>query len=80
MATHAIDNRPPAEPGLFLGYGWAPGDRPIDAGMMFLSENPFKSVEEACDAATREGFDSCHVFKVYAVDVKKYARKFVQED
>ena len=29
---------------------------------------------------TEDGYDSCQVFQVYAVDVKKYTRKFVQED
>ena len=80
MATHTEAPRvPPAEPGIFLGYDWTPGDRPIGAGT-FMSDTPFSTQEEACNAAAGDGFDTCQVFKVYAVDVKKYTRKFVQED
>ena len=70
---------PPAEPGIFLGYDWAAGDWSIDADV-HLREIPFSTLEEACNSAALHGFDSCQVFKVYAVDVKQYTRKFVQED
>ena len=79
MATYAIDDRPPAEPGIFLGYDWARSDHPIGADTP-LSDTPFSTPEEACNAAAEVGHDSCQVFKVCAVDVKKYTRKFVQED
>ena len=70
---------PPAEPGIFLGYDWARGDYPIQAGLL-LNGTPFSTLEDACRAAAEGGLDSCQVFKVYAVDVKKYTRNFVQED
>ena len=70
---------PPAEHGIFLGYDWAPGSWSIDANALSHA-TPFSTLEDACNAAAEACLDSCQVFKVYAVDVKKYTRKFVQED
>ena len=67
------------EPGIFLGYDWAPGDEELGGGVE-LSTTAYSTEDDACQAAARMGYDTCLVFKVYAVDAKKYTRKFVQED
>ena len=67
------------EPGIFLGYDWAPADEPLGGGA-HMDVNTYETVDEACDAAASEGHATCIVIKLYAVDAKKYTRKFVQED
>ena len=67
------------EPGIFLGYGWAPADAQLGHGFQ-ASADIYESIDDACEQAALDGYDTCLVFKVYAVDVKKYTRKFVQED
>lgn len=67
------------EPGIFLGYDWAPCSEPLGTSTA-LNGSGHESVEAACDDAAEYGCDTCVVFKVYAVDAKKYTRKFVQED
>ena len=67
------------EPGIFLGYDWAPCSEPLGTSTE-LNESGHESVEAACDDAAEHGYDTCYVFKLYAVDAKKYTRKFVQED
>ena len=67
------------EPGIFLGYDWAPADEPLGGGA-HMDVNTYVTVDEACDAAASEGHGTCIVIKLYAVDAKKYTRKFVQED
>ena len=68
-----------SEPGIFLGYDWAPADEPLGVGV-HMDVNTYETVDEACDAAASEGHGACIVIKLYAVDAKKYTRKFVQED
>ena len=68
-----------SEPGIFLGYDWAPADEPLGVGA-HMDVNTYETVDEACDAAASEGHGACIVIKLYAVDAKKYTRKFVQED
>ena len=67
------------EPGIFLGYGWAPCDEPLGTSTE-LNESGHETIDAACEDAAEHGYDTCLVFKLYAVDAKKYTRKFVQED
>ena len=80
MATYTIDTgKATNEPGIFLGYDWAPCSEPLGTSTE-LNESTHESVEAACDDAADHGYDTCFVFKLYAVSTKKYTRKFVQED
>ena len=80
MATYTIDTgKATNEPGIFLGYDWAPRSEPLGTSTE-LNESTYESVEAACDDAADHGCDTCFVFKLYAVSTKKYTRKFVQED
>ena len=69
----------PKEPGIFLGYDWAPCNEPLGTSTE-LNESGHESIDAACDDAAARGYDACLVFKLYAVDAKKYTRKFVLED
>ena len=68
------------EPGIFLGYDWATcWPAPLGTSTE-LSARSYETIDAACEDAAERGHDTCFVFKLYAVDAKKYTRKFVQED
>ena len=77
--TESRSGKATNEPGIFLGYDWAPRSEPLGTSTE-LNESTHESVEAACDDAADHGYDTCFVFKLYAVSTKKYTRKFVQED
>ena len=65
--------------GVFLGYDWIPCNGNLGVGAE-LSPRTYETEDAACSGAGDKGFDTCLVFKLYAVDAKGYTRKFVQED
>ena len=67
------------EPGIFLGYGWAPADAQLGHGFQ-ASADICESIDDACEQAALDGHDNCLIFMLYAVGSQKYTRKFVQED
>ena len=74
MATYTIDTgKATNEPGIFLGYDWAPCSEPLGTSTE-LDGSTHESVEAACDDAAGHGYDTCFVFKLYAVSTKKYTR------
>ena len=77
--TESCSGKATNEPGIFLGYDWAPCSEPLGTSTE-LNESTHESVEAACYDAAGHGYDTCFVFKLYAVSTKKYTRKFVQED
>ena len=77
--TEICQDKATNEPWIFLGYGWAPCSEPLGTSTE-LNESTHESVEAACDDAADHGYDTWFVFKLYAVDVKKYSYKLVQED
>lgn len=78
--TESNSDKGDNEPGIFLGYDWATC-WPLGAGISTeLSARSYETIDAACKDAAERGHDTCFVFKLYAVDAKKYTRKFVQED
>ena len=68
------------EPGIFLGYDWAQADRDLDRSTEINGNQRYATHEEAAESAKDDSGVPFYVFKLYAVDVKKYSYKLVQED
>ena len=68
------------EPGIFLGYDWAHADRDLNRSTEINGSQRYATFEEAAEAAKDDSGVPFYVFKLYAVDVKKYSYKLVQED
>ena len=67
------------EPGIFLGYDWAQADRDLNRSTEINGNQRYATFEEAAEAAKDDNEAPFFVFKLYAVDVKKYSYKLVQE-
>ena len=68
------------EPGIFLGYDWAHADRDLNRSTEIDGSQRYATFEEAAEAAKDDSGVPFYVFKLYAVGVKKYSYKLVQED
>ena len=68
------------EPGIFLGYDWAHADRDLNRSTEINGSQRYATFEEAAESAKDDSGVPFYVFKLYAVDVKKYSYKLVQED
>lgn len=68
------------EPGIFLGYDWAHADRDLNRSTEINGSQRYATFEEAAEAAKDDSGVPFYVFKLYAVGVKKYSYKLVQED
>ena len=63
--TESCSGKATNEPGIFLGYGWAPCSEPLGTSTE-LNESTHESVEAACDDAADHGYDTCFVFSKFA--------------
>ena len=68
------------EPGIFLGYDWGQADHDLNRSTEINGNQRYATFEEAAEAAKDDSEAPFFVFKLYAVDVKKYSYKLVQED
>ena len=78
--TESRSGKATNEPGIFLGYDWAHADRDMNRSTEIDGSQRYATFEEAAEAAKDDSGVPFYVFKLYAVGVKKYSYKLVQED
>ena len=78
--TESCSDNATDEPGIFLGYDWAHADRDLNRSTEINGSQRYATFEEAAESAKDDSGVPFYVFKLYAVDVKKYSYKLVQED
>ena len=77
--TESCSDKATDGPGVFLGYDWAQADRDLNRSTEINGNQRYATFEEAAEAAKDDSGVPFYVFKLYAVGVKKYSYKLVQE-
>ena len=78
--TESCSDKATDEPGIFLGYDWAQADSDLNRSTEINGNQRYATFEEAEESAKDDSGVPFYVFKLYAVGVKKYSYKLVQED